>query len=112
MTQRPNRPDAPAEPGGHGQSAMTRTPPTLEELVRQPGRGTEVARGAVAGLLAQVERLRSRLWAGLFDCQERGGSSRPTTRLLTAPQVAKPLGAQVCIVDELARAGRLRAVRW
>ena len=38
---------------------MTRTPPTLEDLVRQPERVTEVAGNAVAGLLAELERLRA-----------------------------------------------------
>jgi excisionase family DNA binding protein len=103
---------APAEPEGRGQSDMTRTPPTLEDLVRQPERVTEVARDAVAGLLAEVERLRAGLWARLFDVQERGGTSPRSTRLLTAPTVAEVLGVPVTYVYELARTGRLPAVRF
>lgn len=91
---------------------MTRTPPTLEELVRHPERVTAVAHEAVAGLLAEVERLRVALWARLFEAQERGGSSQPATRLLTAPQVAEALGVPVSYVYELARTGRLSAVRF
>ncbi len=89
---------------------MTRTPPTLEDLVRQPERVTEVARDAVAGLLAEVERLRVALWARLFDVPERGAP--PSTRLLTAPTVAEALGVPVSYVYELARTGRLPAVRF
>lgn len=91
---------------------MTRMPPTFEDLVRQPERVTEVTRDAVAGLLAEVERLRVALWARLFDVQEHGGSSQPATRLLTAPKVAEALGVPVSYVYELARAGRLPAVRF
>jgi len=88
---------------------MTRTPPTLEELVRQPERVTEAAREALAGLLAEVERLRVGLWARPFDGQERGGNSPPATRLLTAPQVAEALGVPVSYVYALERTGRLPA---
>ena len=91
---------------------MTRTPPTLEDLVRQPERVTEVARDAVAGLLAEAERLRVALWARLFDVPERGGTAPPSTRLLTAPTVAEALGVPVSYVYELARTGRLPAVRF
>lgn len=91
---------------------MTHTPPTIEDLVRHPERVTEVAREAVAGLLAEVERLRVALWARLFDTPERGGSSQQTTPLLTAPQVAEALGVPVSYVYELARTGRLPAVRF
>jgi excisionase family DNA binding protein len=91
---------------------MTRTPPTLEDLVRQPQRVTEVARDAVAGLLAEAERLRVALWARLFDVPERGGTAPPSTRLLTAPTVAEALGVPVSYVYELARTGRLPAVRF
>ena len=91
---------------------MTRTPPTLEELVRHPERVTEVARDTVPGLLAEVERLRVALWARLFEVQERGGGPQPATRLLTAPQVAEALGVPVSYISELARSGRLPAVRF
>ncbi len=91
---------------------MIRTPPTLEDLARQPERVTEVARDAVAGLLAEVERLRVALWVRLVHVQERGGTSPPSTRLLTAPTVAEALGVPVSYVYELARTGRLPAVRF
>ena len=91
---------------------MSGTVPSLEDLVRHPERVTEVARNAVAGLLAELERLRVALWAQFFPVHERDATEGPTMSLLTAPAVAEALGVPVSYVYELARTGRLPAVRF
>lgn len=108
----PGSEQAGCEPEGRGQFTITGTPSTLKDPVRQPERVPELARDGVASFLAELERLRVGLWAQLCDGRERGGSSDPTTRLLTAPQVAMSLGVPVPYAYELVRIGRLRAARF
>lgn len=83
---------------------------SLTELLAEPARVADVPARAVPDLLAELERIRVRLWARLSD---RAAEPIPGPEpLLSVPEVARVLRVVPSHVYELARSGSLPSVRF
>jgi excisionase family DNA binding protein len=86
--------------------------PSLDELAEHPGRAQTLSPELVAALLARCSALQSALTARLVAVPPRPSTAiEPTDRLLPMPAVAELLAIPTSYAYELARQGRLPAVR-
>lgn len=95
----------------------TLTPvPSLDELVSAPERVRELPAHTAKDLLAQLVSLQALLLAQCFASTVQpsapsAASSTSSDRYLSIPDVARDLSVKSSYVYELARTGKLRAVR-
>jgi excisionase family DNA binding protein len=90
---------------------MTRSLPTLADLVAQPSRVDELTPAQARGLLVEIATLQPLLIARAMAPAEAPAERDDPTRLLTVPDAAGRLGIPESYLYELIRLGRVPAQR-
>jgi excisionase family DNA binding protein len=89
--------------------------PSVAELLRSLATAEDVSPGDVPAVLAELERVRALLWAGILASRKSSSSVRPSREpascLMTVTEVAAALRFSRAHVYELVRSGQLTAIK-